>query len=68
MESKEAQQKLLEIFGNRLKFNREFDNYIVKIKDSMIHDLLNGVTVVKKTRSSDLCRLENSSKKLHEKK
>ena len=27
MEGKEARQKLLEIFGSQIKFNKEFDSY-----------------------------------------
>ena len=39
MEGKEARQKLLEIFGNNLKFNKDFDKNIVRLKDTMIAGL-----------------------------
>ena len=40
MEGKEVQQKLLDIFGNQLKFNKDFDNTIAKLKQGMINDLI----------------------------
>ena len=39
MEGKEARQKLLEIFGNNLKFNKDFDRNIMRLKGTMIADL-----------------------------
>ncbi|MDO8740905.1 MAG: hypothetical protein Q7J54_05030 [Candidatus Woesearchaeota archaeon] len=40
MEDKKAKQKLLEIFGNQIKFNKNFDDYIVKLKEGMLNDLI----------------------------
>ena len=40
MGSEEVRQKLVEIFGSKLKFNREFDNYISNLKEGMINDLI----------------------------
>ena len=35
MEGKEARQKLLEIFGSQIKFNKDFDNHIIGLKKGM---------------------------------
>ena len=40
MEGDEARQRLLEIFGAQIRFNREFDHYVIKLKDSMAHDFI----------------------------
>lgn len=40
MEGKEARQKLLEIFGSQLKFNKDFDSYAAKLKEGMLDDLV----------------------------
>lgn len=40
MEGKEARQKLLEIFGDNIRFNREFDDNIAKLKEGMAKDLI----------------------------
>lgn len=40
MEGKEVQQKLVEIFGSKLKFNRNFDEIVSKLKEGMVTDLI----------------------------
>ena len=40
MESKEATHKLLEIFGSKIKFNKDFDRYIPLLKDNMTQDFI----------------------------
>lgn len=40
MEGKKARQKLLEIFGSQIKFNKNFDDYIMKLKEGMLNDLI----------------------------
>jgi hypothetical protein len=35
MKPEEAKQKLLEIFGSQLEFNKEFDRYFSLLKDNM---------------------------------
>jgi hypothetical protein len=40
MEGKEARQKLTELFGNQIGFNKEFDNIFVRLKDGMAFELL----------------------------
>jgi len=40
MEGKEARQKLLKIFNTRIKFNKEFDENISRLKDSMADELI----------------------------
>ena len=38
MEGKEARKQLLSIFGQQLKFNREFDKYAKQLKEGMLQD------------------------------
>lgn len=40
MEGKEVRQKLLEIFGCQIKFNKHFDSYVIKLKQGMLNDLI----------------------------
>lgn len=40
MESRQARQKLLEVFGNQIKFNKNFDDYSAKLKESMLNELI----------------------------
>ena len=40
MDSKEARQKLLEIFGSQIKFNKDFDKYIIRLKEGMAAELI----------------------------
>lgn len=40
MEPKEVKQLLLEIFGMQIKFNKEFDTYILQLKEGMISDFI----------------------------
>ena len=40
MEGKEARQKLVEIFGEQIVFNKEFDDYILKLKPGMVNDFI----------------------------
>lgn len=40
MESKEVRKKLLEIFGDQIKFNRDFDNYAQLLKESMLNEFI----------------------------
>lgn len=40
MEGKEARQKLLEIFGTKLRFNRDFDARVAQLKEGMANDLI----------------------------
>lgn len=40
MESKKVRQLLLEIFGTKIKFNRDFDNYIAKLKEGMLNEFI----------------------------
>lgn len=41
MESEELKQKLLEVFGIQLGFNKDFDKYASLLKEGMIADLYN---------------------------
>ncbi|MBW2976645.1 hypothetical protein KY347_04325 [Candidatus Woesearchaeota archaeon] len=38
MEGKEARKQLLSIFGQQLKFNKEFDKYAEQLKEGMLQD------------------------------
>ncbi|MBU0616063.1 MAG: hypothetical protein KJ601_08300 [Nanoarchaeota archaeon] len=40
MESKELRQKLIEIFGQQIIFNKEFDSYASRLKEGMLSDLV----------------------------
>ncbi len=40
MEAKEARQQLLKLFGQQIRFNKDFDDYFAKLKDNMATDLL----------------------------
>jgi len=40
MEGKEARQKLLEIFGSQIKFNKDFDNHIIGLKKGMFNEFI----------------------------
>ena len=40
MEKEEVKQKLIDIFGAQIKFNRDFDDYISRLKDNMIVELI----------------------------
>lgn len=40
MEGKEARQRLLEIFGSSMKFNKDFDGNIAKLKEGMAEELM----------------------------
>lgn len=40
MEGEEVRQKLLEVFGEQLIFNKDFDSYISKLKDNMVLELI----------------------------
>jgi len=40
MVSKELRQKLIKIFGEQIKFNKEFDSYASRLKEGMISDLI----------------------------
>lgn len=40
MEDKEIRKQLLSIFGQQLKFNKEFDKYAEQLKEGMVQDLL----------------------------
>src|SRR3989338_6875472 len=40
MESKEARLKIIEIFGERIMFNKDFDKNLSKLKDGMIQDII----------------------------
>ena len=40
MESKEARQKLLEIFGSQIRFNKDFDKYIARLKEGMTKEFI----------------------------
>lgn len=40
MEDKEAKQKLLKIFNSSIKFNKEFDENIPRLKEGMADDLI----------------------------
>jgi len=40
MESKEVRQKLLDIFGKKIKFNKDFDKYIIRLKKGMLNDFI----------------------------
>lgn len=35
MEGKEARQRLLDILGSQIRFNKDFDGYVEKLKDGM---------------------------------
>lgn len=50
MEGKEARQKLLRIFGNNIKFNREFDNNISKLKEGMADELVEWCRACKENK------------------
>src|SRR3989338_539621 len=40
MNGEEARQRLYEIFGSQLKFNKQFDQYAENLKEGMMQDLL----------------------------
>jgi len=40
MEGEEARQKLIEILGTQIRFNREFDENIAKLKEGMVEELI----------------------------
>ena len=40
MEGKEVRKQLLNIFGQQLKFNKEFDKYAEQLKEGMLQDFL----------------------------
>ena len=40
MEGKEARQKLLRTFGNQIRFNREFDDNIIRLREGMAEELI----------------------------
>ena len=40
MEDKEIRKQLLSIFGQQLKFNKEFDKYAEQLKEGMLQDFL----------------------------
>ena len=40
MEGEEVKQKLSDLFGKKIKFNKDFDNHIAKLKEGMIIDLI----------------------------
>lgn len=40
MEGKEARQKLLKILGSQIRFNRDFDDNIAKLKEGMAEELI----------------------------
>lgn len=40
MKGEESRQILYEIFGNQLTFNKTFDEYIEKIKEGMVEELI----------------------------
>ena len=40
MEGKEVRQKLLEILGIKIKFNKNFDSCAEKLKEGMINDFI----------------------------
>ncbi|MFO8015820.1 MAG: hypothetical protein R6U32_01815 [Candidatus Woesearchaeota archaeon] len=40
MEGKEARQRLLEIFGIQIRFNKEFDDLIEGLKEGMANDFI----------------------------
>jgi hypothetical protein len=40
MEGREARQKLLNILGSQIRFNRDFDIYVEKLKDGMAIELI----------------------------
>lgn len=40
MESKEVRQLLLEIFGSQIKFNKDFDSCVARLKEGMLNDLI----------------------------
>lgn len=40
MESKEVRQKLLELFGTQIKFNKEFDKHVDKLKEGMLFEFV----------------------------
>jgi len=37
---KEARQRLLEIFGNNIRFNRDFERYFLRLKQGMAEELI----------------------------
>lgn len=40
MKGEEVRQKLLKIFGTQIRFNKEFDNLIARLKEGMINDMI----------------------------
>lgn len=40
MEGKEAKQKLFEIFGTSIKFNKDFENYASKLKEGIANGFI----------------------------
>lgn len=40
MEGKEVRQNLSKIFGSQIKFNKEFDSLIARLKGGMVNDLI----------------------------
>ena len=40
MEGKEAKQKLLEIFGTAIRFNKEFESYASNLKEGIANDFI----------------------------
>ena len=40
MEGKEIRKQLYDIFGQQLKFNKEFDKYAEQLKEGMMKDLI----------------------------
>jgi|SRR3989344_4225939 len=40
MEVQEVKNQLLRIFGNQIKFNKQFDDFVIKLKEGMIKDLI----------------------------
>lgn len=40
MEAQEVKQKLLNVFGTQIKFNKDFDDYISRLKEGMVDDFI----------------------------
>lgn len=40
MEGREARQKLLKIFGSQIKFNKNFDSHVARLKEGMVNDFI----------------------------
>lgn len=40
MEGREARQRLLRVFNNNIRFNKEFDENILKLKEGMAEELI----------------------------